>query len=92
MAKKPFLYGTSPIFHQDFSSLNAFHESPNGGLYDDLQLQNFATFKSSNGLVFFGRINFYKPIRAPLTLETSRFITRILMAFNSLILNSIPPI
>jgi uncharacterized protein (DUF2252 family) len=79
-----FYRGTCHLFYEDLAKAGLFTDSPPGWICGDLHLENFGSFRSSNGLVYFDLNDFDEAVLAPVVWEVARFVTSIYVGFESL--------
>jgi uncharacterized protein (DUF2252 family) len=79
-----FYRGTCHLFYEDLTKKGLAHDAPIGWICGDLHLENFGSFRSNNGLVYFDLNDFDEAVLAPVTWEVVRFVTSIFVGFESL--------
>ena len=79
-----FFRGTNHIFYEDLKNSGVMPKSPLSWICGDLHLENFGSFKSDNGLVYFDLNDFDEAVLAPAVWEIARIVTSIFIAFESL--------
>ncbi|MBW4691321.1 MAG: DUF2252 domain-containing protein [Lyngbya sp. HA4199-MV5] len=84
-----FLRGTCHLFYEDFPVHSPLNAAPSVWLCGDLHLENFGTYKGNDRLVYFDINDFDEAALAPCTWDLARFLTSILVAGQSLDIDSI---
>jgi uncharacterized protein (DUF2252 family) len=80
-----FYRGTNHLFYEDLSNnKGVFPHSPVTWICGDLHIENFGSYKSDNGLVYFDLNDFDEAILAPANWEIVRMLTSIFVAFSAL--------
>jgi uncharacterized protein (DUF2252 family) len=79
-----FYRGTCHLFYQDLSVAPPLPKSPLVWTSGDLHVENFGSYKSANGLVYFDLNDFDEALLAPACWELVRMITSIFVAFEAL--------
>jgi uncharacterized protein (DUF2252 family) len=79
-----FFRGTCHLFYQDLSLNMPIKDTTAIWICGDLHLENFGSFKGSNGLVYFDLNDFDEAILAPVTWELLRTLTSIYLAVDML--------
>lgn len=75
-----FFRGTCPLFYDTLRLDRSLSSSPLVLACGDLHLENFASYKGDNRLVYFDVSDFDESCVAPVTFELVRFLTSILVA------------
>jgi len=83
-----FYRGTCHIFYEDLARAGSIPPAPPAWISGDLHLENFGSFKANNRLVHFDLNDFDEAVLAPATWEVLRLVTSILIAFQSLDIES----
>ncbi|HWW37889.1 DUF2252 domain-containing protein [Pedobacter sp.] len=84
-----FFRGTCDLFYQDLATWKALPKSPLGWICGDLHVENFGSYKSDEGQVYFDLNDFDEAILAPVALELVRMITSIFLCFDFLELEEV---
>ena len=79
-----FFRGSCHLFYEDLAKDDLFPAGPRGWICGDLHLENFGSYRSDNGQVYFDLNDFDEAILAPVTWEIARLITSIFIGFESL--------
>lgn len=79
-----FFRGTCELFYQDFKSWKKIPASPLAWICGDLHVENFGSYKSDNGLVYFDLNDFDEALLAPVVWELCRMLTSIFLCFDFL--------
>jgi len=79
-----FYRATCHLFYEDLVQDNHLPNSPLGWICGDMHLENFGSYKGSNGMVYFDLNDFDEAVLAPVAWEAVRLVTSILVAFESL--------
>lgn len=79
-----FFRGSCPVFYEDLAASGKLTDGPVAWICGDLHLENFGSYKGSNGLIYFDLNDFDEAVLAPATWETVRMATSIFIAFESL--------
>ena len=79
-----FFRGTCHLFYEDLVQSVGLPDAPQTWICGDLHLENFGSFRSQNGLVYFDLNDFDEAMLAPASWELVRFITSIFVGFESL--------
>jgi uncharacterized protein (DUF2252 family) len=79
-----FFRGTCHLFYEDLARKRSFPKGPLGWVCGDLHLENFGSYRSSNGQVYFDLNDFDEACLAPVTWEAVRLATSIFIGFDSL--------
>ncbi|RBQ11709.1 DUF2252 domain-containing protein [Pedobacter miscanthi] len=83
-----FYRGTCGLFYERLSQLKSIPKSPVGWICGDLHLENFGSYRGNNNLVYFDLNDFDEAIKAPVLWEVIRMVTSILIAFQTLEIES----
>lgn len=83
-----FLRGTCHLFYEDFPAHSPLDVAPPVWICGDLHLENFGTYKGNDRLVYFDINDFDEAALAPCTWDLARFLTSILVAAQSLNIDS----
>ncbi len=83
-----FLRGTCHLFYEDFPAHSPLNAAPPVWICGDLHLENFGTYKGNDRLVYFDINDFDEAALAPCTWDLVRFLTSILVAGQSLNIDS----
>ncbi len=75
-----FYRATCHLFYEDLSEKVAINQGPLVWVCGDLHLENFGSYRASNGLVYFDINDFDEAILAPAPWELARFLCSIGMA------------
>ncbi|MEP7155679.1 MAG: DUF2252 family protein [Betaproteobacteria bacterium] len=75
-----FFRGTAPLFYETLSLDRRLLSAPLVLACGDLHLENFASYKADNRLVYFDISDFDESCVAPLSLDVVRFLTSVLVA------------
>lgn len=86
MAENPFRFfrGTCDLFYQDFNEWKKVPGSPLAWICGDLHVENFGSYRSDNGLVYFDLNDFDEALLAPAAWELCRMLTSIFLCFDFL--------
>jgi uncharacterized protein (DUF2252 family) len=86
MAKDPYAFfrGTCHLFYENLKDEKELPDSPQVWICGDLHMENFGTFKGDNRLVYFDLNDFDEAILAPAIWEIVRFVSSMLIAFETL--------
>lgn len=79
-----FFRGTCDLFYQDFKNWKDIPSSPLAWVCGDLHVENFGSYKSDNGLVYFDLNDFDEALLAPVAWELCRMLTSIFLCFDFL--------
>jgi uncharacterized protein (DUF2252 family) len=79
-----FFRGTCHIFYEDLARDAKIPVSPPGWICGDLHLENYGSFRSANGQVYFDLNDFDEALLAPVAWEAVRLTTSIFVGFESL--------
>jgi uncharacterized protein (DUF2252 family) len=79
-----FYRGTCHLFYEDLHNHNPLPYSPHAWTSGDLHIENFGSYKSANGLVYFDLNDFDEALLAPAMWELVRMVTSIFVAFEAL--------
>jgi uncharacterized protein (DUF2252 family) len=79
-----FYRGTCHLFYEDLSQHDSLPYSPLVWTSGDLHIENFGSYKSANGLVYFDLNDFDEAVLAPALWELARMVTSIFVAFDAL--------
>ena len=77
-----FFRATCYLFYEDLCKNPALNNSPAVWVCGDLHLENFGSYRASNGLVYFDINDFDEAVLAPASWEIARFLCSIGMASN----------
>ena len=80
-----FFRGTSHLFYEDWPAGTALDKSPLTWACGDLHLENFGTYRGSNGLAYFDINDFDDASLAPATRDLARLGTSALLAAKGII-------
>ncbi len=83
-----FYRGTCGLFYERLSKVKHIPASPTGWICGDLHLENFGSYRGNNKLVYFDLNDFDEAIKAPVLWEVIRLVTSILIAFQTLEIES----
>lgn len=83
-----FLRGTCHLFYEDLPAHSPLNVAPPVWICGDLHLENFGTYKGNDRLVYFDINDFDEAALAPCTWDLARFLTSILVAGQSLNIDS----
>lgn len=83
-----FYRGTCHLFYKHLSKERKMPISPIGWICGDLHLENFGSYRGNNKMVYFDLNDFDEATKAPVLWEVIRLITSILIAFQSLEIES----
>ena len=83
-----FYRGTCHLFYERLSQIRSMPKSPIGWICGDLHLENFGSYKGNNKLVYFDLNDFDEAVKAPVLWEVVRLVTSILIAFQTLEIES----
>ncbi len=75
-----FFRATCHLFYEDLANQPTLKQGPNVWVCGDLHLENFGSYRASNGLVYFDINDFDEAILAPASWELVRFLSSIGMA------------
>ena len=78
-----FLRGTCHLFYEDLANQNTFPSSPTSWLCGDLHLENFGSFKGTDGEEYFDINDFDEAILGPALYELSRLLVSVQVACNN---------
>lgn len=84
-----FFRGTCELFYQDLMLWKAIPKSPLGWICGDLHVENFGSYKSDDGQVYFDLNDFDEALLAPLAFELVRMLTSIFLCFDFLELEEV---
>lgn len=84
-----FFRGTCDLFYQDLKTWKEIPGSPLGWICGDLHVENFGSYKSDDGQVYFDLNDFDEAILAPVVMELVRMLTSIFLCFDFLELEEI---
>jgi uncharacterized protein (DUF2252 family) len=79
-----FYRGTCHLFYEDLAHSAELPSSPLVWASGDLHIENFGSYKSANGLVYFDLNDFDEALLAPAIWELVRMVTSIYVAFEAL--------
>jgi uncharacterized protein (DUF2252 family) len=79
-----FFRGSCHLFYEDLAMEKDFPASPPGWICGDLHLENFGSYRSDNGQVYFDLNDFDEALLAPVIWEVVRLTTSIFIGFGSL--------
>lgn len=82
MAENEFTFyrATCHLFYEDLATNTALRQGPLVWICGDLHLENFGSYRASNGLVYFDINDFDEAMLAPVSWEIARFLCSIGMA------------
>ncbi len=83
-----FLRGTCHLFYQDWPIDLSLNVAPPVWICGDLHLENFGSYKGSDRLAHFDINDFDEAVLAPCTWDLARFLTSILVAAQTLLIDS----
>lgn len=83
-----FFRGTCHLFYHDLPADFIHSSAPSVWICGDLHLENFGTYKGDDRQIYFGISDFDEGGLAPCTWDTTRLVTSIFVAANSLGLDS----
>ena len=75
-----FFRATCHLFYEDLADQAALRQGPSVWICGDLHLENFGSYRASNGLVYFDINDFDEALLAPASFEVVRFLCSIGMA------------
>jgi uncharacterized protein (DUF2252 family) len=75
-----FFRGSSHLFYEDWPKGGLLDKAPLTWICGDLHLENFGTYQSSNGLVYFDINDFDDAALAPFTWDVTRLATSLFLA------------
>jgi uncharacterized protein (DUF2252 family) len=78
-----FFRGTDHLFYEDLSKHITWQDDTKAWICGDLHLENFGSYKGSNGVVYFDLNDFDEALLAPATWELVRLLTSIYVAASS---------
>lgn len=78
-----FFRGTDHLFFEDLSKHVTWEDDTKAWICGDLHLENFGSYKGSNGIVYFDLNDFDEALLAPATWELVRLLTSIYVAAKS---------
>ncbi|MDR0791792.1 MAG: DUF2252 domain-containing protein [Chitinophagaceae bacterium] len=78
-----FFRGTDHLFYEDLSKHAQWQDDTKAWICGDLHLENFGSYKGSNGVVYFDLNDFDEALLAPATWELVRLLTSIYVAARS---------
>lgn len=83
MKKNPFAFlrGSCHLFFEDWSLNSDLNKAPKTWVCGDLHLENFGSYQGDNQLTYFDINDFDEAILAPCTLDLTRLLTSIFLAF-----------
>jgi uncharacterized protein (DUF2252 family) len=79
-----FFRGTNYFFYRDLAASGKLLNGPMAWICGDMHLENFGSFKGSNGVVYFDLNDFDDAVLAPAGWEAARMVTSIYIAFETL--------
>ncbi|MBS1783239.1 MAG: DUF2252 family protein [Bacteroidetes bacterium] len=81
MAQNPFVFfrGSQPLFYDDLLKDALSITSPNSWLCGDMHVENFGSYKGSNGLVYFDLNDFDEAVLAPVHLDMVRLAVSLIL-------------
>ncbi|MBS1589683.1 MAG: DUF2252 family protein [Bacteroidetes bacterium] len=81
MALNPFVFfrGSQPLFFDDFFKDDLSVSSPLSWLCGDMHVENFGSYKGSNGLVYFDLNDFDEAVLAPVHLDIVRLAVSLIL-------------
>ncbi len=85
-----FFRGTAHLFYEDWPAGTRLDKSPLTWVCGDLHLENFGSFKGSNGLAYFDINDFDEACLAPASRDLARLATSALLAAKEIIKVSTP--
>ncbi len=75
-----FFRGTAHLFHEDWPTGSSLDDTPRAWVCGDLHLENFGSYRGSNGLAYFDLNDFDDAALAPCSRDLTRFITSLFLA------------
>ncbi len=89
MSKSVFSFyrGTCHLFYEDLPKKSPLNIAPPVWVCGDLHLENFGSYKGDNRLVYFDINDFDESSLAPCTWDLARFVTSILVGYETLQIN-----
>jgi uncharacterized protein (DUF2252 family) len=79
-----FFRGTCELFYEDFHTWKQMPSSPLSWICGDLHVENFGSYKSDDGQVYFDLNDFDEALLAPVIWELTRMLTSIFLCFDFL--------
>jgi uncharacterized protein (DUF2252 family) len=75
-----FYRATCHLFYEDLCNSPALNSGPLAWICGDLHIENFGSYRSANGLIYFDINDFEEAVIAPVGYELTRFLCSIAMA------------
>ena len=75
-----FFRGSAPLYYHRFGSETRLRDCPTAWLCGDAHVENFGSFRGSNGLVYFDLNDFDEAVRGPVLWDVGRLTVSVLLA------------